>query len=206
MLENLGRASQVKSTVSSLGIPKSYQRLGGFPLDDSTVFDTIFNRDAMVDGVRYQGMICYVEETDSLYLLKGGIGNDCWVALNTNDTTETTTAKYVVKNSPITKGMLVKLIADNEIECANNVDKYEGVIGVAIEAGEVEEEIHIKSIGDVEIISDSLLQIGKPCFLGNDGKVIQELLDCNVILPIGIATADNKVNLSINNDGLIMVE
>lgn len=203
---NFGRASQVKSTVSSLGIPKSYQRLGGFPLDDSTVFDTIVNRDAMVEGVRYQGMICYVEETDSLYLLKGGIGNDCWVALNTSDTTEMTTIKYTVKNSPIAKGNLVRLIAAGQIEIADSTSKYDGIIGVALEGGNVEDSISVKSIGEVEIVSDSDLQIGKVCYLGNEGKTVQSVQDLAVILPLGIAVDTKKINLSINNEELIMVE
>lgn len=203
---NLGRASVIKSGVSSLGIPKSYQRLGGFPLDDSTVFDTIENRDAMVDGVRYQGMICYVEQDDTLYLLKGGIGNECWVALNTNDTTEVTTTKYVVKNSPIVKGNLVRLIEAGQIEVADVTSKYDSIIGVALEGGEVEESIAVKSVGEVEILSDSDLQIGKVCYLGNEGKVIQSIQDLNAILPLGIAIASKKINLSINNDELTIVE
>lgn len=203
---NYGRASVVKSTVSSLGIPKSYQRLGGFPLDDSTVFDTIDNRNAMVEGVRYQGMMCYVEETDQLYLLKGGIDNQCWIALNTSDTTEVTTVKYTVKNARVERGNLVRLIANGEIELANNIDNYEGVIGVALESGEPESKIQVKSTGDVEVVTDEVLNIGRLCYLGNDGKVIQSLEGINAILPVGIAVANSKVNLVINNEELTMVE
>lgn len=203
---NYGRASMVKAAVSSLGIPKSYQRLGGFPLDDSTVFDTIDNRNAMVEGVRYQGMICYVEETDQLYLLKGGVDNQCWVALNTNDTTEVTTVKYTVKNASIQKGSLVRLIASGEVETANNTDNYEGVIGIALEAGDVDNKISVKSTGEVEVLTDGILTVGKLCYLGNEGKVVQSLDDVNAILPIGIAVSNDKVNLVINNEELTIVE
>lgn len=191
--------------VASLGIPKSYQRLGNFPLDDSTVFDTVVARNAMVEGVRYIGMTSYVKETGELYVLKGGLTNDCWVALSTSDTTGTNIKSYVVKSDAIVTGNIVRVINGNEIAIADTVN-YDGVIGVALDDGVLDESIRVQDSGEVTILSDNDLVVGKQCFLGQNGKTVQSISDLPVILPLGIAVETNKITLNINNNEVIVVQ
>lgn len=41
-------------------------------------FDTLANRDAYADTLRYEGMLVYVQEDQTSYRLKGGIENEHW--------------------------------------------------------------------------------------------------------------------------------
>ena len=51
------------------------------PLDSRFCFDTIANRDALADGARYAGLVTYVLEDDTVYILQGGTSNGHWQPL-----------------------------------------------------------------------------------------------------------------------------
>lgn len=197
-----GRASEFKAAVSSLGIPKSYQRLGAFPLDDSTVFPTISDRNSMVAGVRYQGMICYVEENDTLYLLKGGITDDCWTSLNTNDTTVETVKKYTAKEQ-IVAGQVVRMVDATSVEIAGVNNKYQAVLGIALNGAEIDGTVMVQVSGEASIVEGQQLQVGKQCFLGSNGNVVQTLVSSPLMLSVGTAIATNKILVSIDSEIVI---
>ena len=52
------------------------------PLDARFCFDTIANRDLLSTEARHEGLITYVEETELVYILEGGITNGHWITLN----------------------------------------------------------------------------------------------------------------------------
>lgn len=190
------------SRPASLAIPKSYQRLGAFPLDDSTVFETIAQRNALAVGLRYIGMTTYVEETNCLYLLKGGVTDDCWTALNTGDTTVEGVKSYTVKNSDITKGQLVRLVDTTSVEPADVDQKYTSVIGVALSSASIDESVMVQISGEAEVLNEQLV-VGDNCFLAADGDVVQTLEQSPLMLCVGVAVAPNKMLISIDNEVVI---
>lgn len=199
-MSNMTRASLIKSKVASLGIPKSYQRLGGFPLDDSTVFGSIADRNAMVEGVRYAGMITYVEDTQELYILKGGLDNDCWVPVSTTETKKI--ISYPCGGTPIVTGQVLSLTEDLKVIPA----MAKAVIGVALNSGNEGEQISVQLVDEVKVSCKKDLVVGKNCFLGKDADVVQSLEGCPVLLQLGVATGVDTVMLSIDNDMVVLEE
>lgn len=61
-------------------INDNYQLLAGLPLDDRSKKATIADRDAISSTRRYQGLLCFVEQTQTLYQLTGGISNSNWMS------------------------------------------------------------------------------------------------------------------------------
>jgi len=73
-------------------INDNFQLLAGLPLDDRTRKTTIADRDAIASTRRFQGLQCFVEQTQTLYQLQGGIANSNWVGIagaNTSNALET---------------------------------------------------------------------------------------------------------------------
>lgn len=60
-------------------VGSSFSRQAGVPLDDATITATLITRDAILAGVRYEGMQIYVEAEEKNYQLVGGILNVDWV-------------------------------------------------------------------------------------------------------------------------------
>jgi len=102
-------------------INDNFQLLAGLPIDDRTRKSTIAERDAIASSRRYQGLPCFVEQTQTLYMLFGGITNANWVGIagdNTSNALETVIDGFYVllagKTTPL----------DWEIN-----DKFRGWIG-----------------------------------------------------------------------------
>jgi len=60
-------------------INDNFQLLAGLPIDDRTRKSTIAERDAISSTRRYQGLKCFVDQTQTEYTLLGGITNANWV-------------------------------------------------------------------------------------------------------------------------------
>lgn len=60
----------------------NFDLLAGIPLDDRYRHETISSRDNIPSTKRYTGLPAFVEQTDTLYILIGGIENTNWVAIN----------------------------------------------------------------------------------------------------------------------------
>lgn len=63
-------------------INDNFQLLAGLPIDDRTRKPTIAERDAISATRRFQGLQCFVEQTQTLYLLLGGIANANWTGIS----------------------------------------------------------------------------------------------------------------------------
>lgn len=63
-------------------INDNFQLLAGLPIDDRIRKPTIAERDAISATRRFQGLQCFVEQTQTLYLLLGGILNSNWVGIS----------------------------------------------------------------------------------------------------------------------------
>lgn len=73
-------------------INDNFSLLAGLPLDDRNTKPTIAARDAISSTRRYQGLKCFVDQTQTEYTLFGGISNSNWVGtagLNISDGLET---------------------------------------------------------------------------------------------------------------------
>jgi len=60
-------------------INDNFQLLAGLPIDDRNKKPTIAERDAISLTRRYQGLKCFVDQTQTEYMLLGGILNSNWV-------------------------------------------------------------------------------------------------------------------------------
>lgn len=60
--------------------PADFTRGAAKPLDDSFIQADVTARDAIVSGIRYDGMLVYVVADQTMYQLQGGITNGDWVA------------------------------------------------------------------------------------------------------------------------------
>lgn len=66
-----------------MGIPLgggNFTRGAAIPLDDSFVAADATARDAIIAGIRYEGMLVYVVADGAMYQLQGGITNGDWAA------------------------------------------------------------------------------------------------------------------------------
>lgn len=66
-------------------INDNFQLLAGLPIDDRNRKSTIAERDAISATRRFQGLQCFVEQTQTLYQLTGGILNSNWVGIAGNN-------------------------------------------------------------------------------------------------------------------------
>lgn len=62
-------------------INDTFQLLAALPIDDRIKKANITERDAIPTTRRYQGLQCFVEQTETLYLLSGGVENTDWIGV-----------------------------------------------------------------------------------------------------------------------------
>lgn len=62
-------------------INDNFSLLAGLPIDDRIRKSTIAERDGISSTRRFQGLQCFVEQTQTLYMLSGGISNSNWVGI-----------------------------------------------------------------------------------------------------------------------------
>ncbi len=67
-------------------INDNFQLLAGLPIDDRTKKSSISERDAISSTRRFQGLQCFVEQTQTLYQLQGGVLNSNWVGIAGSNT------------------------------------------------------------------------------------------------------------------------
>jgi hypothetical protein len=58
--------------MSNFPLPKGYQRMGSFPIDETTLFNTVVELEAYAlnSGAAYTGQICSVVENETVYIIK----------------------------------------------------------------------------------------------------------------------------------------
>lgn len=62
-------------------INDNFSILAGIPIEQDMQKSTIGGRDAIKTTKRWQGMTCYVIQTNTLYQLQGGIENSNWIGI-----------------------------------------------------------------------------------------------------------------------------
>lgn len=62
-------------------INDNFEVLAGIPIDSRNKKATISERDGISSTLRFQGLQCFVEQTQTLYQLQGGISNSNWVGI-----------------------------------------------------------------------------------------------------------------------------
>lgn len=110
-------------------INDNFQLLAGLPIDDRIKKPTISERDAISSTRRFQGLQCFVEQTQTLYMLIGGISNTDWKGIAGADTSNDI--------ETIIEGFYV-LLAGKETPLDWEVgDKFRGWIGGRYVVGEI---------------------------------------------------------------------
>lgn len=64
-----------------INVASSFTRNAGVPIDDTAIVADLTARDAIADGIRYEGFIVYVEAEGLNYQLVGGITDSDWVEI-----------------------------------------------------------------------------------------------------------------------------
>jgi len=140
-------------------INDNFQVLAALPIDDRIRKSTISERDAISSTRRFQGLQCFVEQTQTLYMLSGGIANANWkgiAGLNEANGLETIIEGFYVLSSGKTT------LLDWEVG-----DKFRGWIADRYVVG--------------EILS---LPVSLPSDIDDDTKVYLAI-DSNAIAEIG---------------------
>lgn len=110
-------------------INDTFQLLAALPIDDRIKKANITERDAIPSTRRFQGLQCFVEQTETLYLLSGGVENTDWIGVfggNIADGIETVIEGFYVLSAG--KSTLL----DWEVG-----DKFRGWIGDRYVVGEI---------------------------------------------------------------------
>lgn len=110
-------------------INDNFQLLAGLPIDDRIKKPTIEERDGISSTRRFQGLQCFVEQTQTLYMLIGGIANTDWKGIAGSDTSNDI--------ETIIEGFYV-LLAGKETPLDWEVgDKFRGWIGSRYVVGKI---------------------------------------------------------------------
>lgn len=59
----------------------NFEVLAGIPIDSRNKKATISERDGISSTLRFQGLQCFVEQTQTLYILAGGVANSNWIGI-----------------------------------------------------------------------------------------------------------------------------
>lgn len=138
-------------------INDNFQVLASLPIDDRNKKTTIAERDAISSTRRYTGLLCFVDQTQTLYQLQSGILNSNWVGiagLNVANNLETVIEGFYVLSAG------KETLLDWEVG-----DKFRGWIGSRYVVG--------------EILS---LPVSLPTDVDNESKVLLTI-DSNGIVP-----------------------
>jgi len=140
-------------------INDNFQLLAALPIDDRNMKPTIAERDAISPTRRFQGLQCFVQQTQTLYQLTGGILNTNWVGiagLNISNGLETVIEGFYALSAG------KETLLDWEVG-----DKFRGWIGSRYVVGEILSlpvslpgDIDNTSKVDLAIDSDALNDIG----------------------------------------------
>jgi hypothetical protein len=68
--------------MSGIPLSSSFDPRAAIPLDNRTVVDDVTARDAILSGIRFEGLIVYVRSVATNYQLVGGITNSDWTELS----------------------------------------------------------------------------------------------------------------------------
>lgn len=136
-------------------INDNFQILAGLPIDDRTRKPTISERDSISLTRRFQGLQCFVEQTQTLYQLQEGVSNANWVGiagLNVSNGLESVIDGFYVLEAGKTTPL------DFEVG-----DKFRGWIGTRYLVGTIL-SLPVSLPSDIDNASKVLLSIDSASF------------------------------------------
>lgn len=117
-----------------MGIPLTlgFDMNAALPLDSRYIFANTTARDALVSGVRFEGLVCYVVADQKAYILKGGIANGNWAEFGSGSSIVVTTDQFSGNGS--TTAFTLTTVpggTDNIFVYVNGVYQLKGTYSVA---------------------------------------------------------------------------
>ncbi len=182
-------------------INDNFQLLAGLPIDDRNKKLTIAERDAITSTRRYQGLMCFVDQTQTLYMLIGGILNSNWVGIagaNTSNALETVIDGFYVllagKTTPL----------DFEVG-----DKFRGWIGTRYLVGTIlslpvslPSDIDNPAKVELAIDSDSVIGTLSTDDVANDSGV-DGATTTDALNTLGTGKQNNLKKINVEEYGVI---
>ena len=110
-------------------INDNFSLLAGIPLDDRNAKTTIGLRDAIPATLRFEGLLCYVSQTNTLYQLQGGIENSNWIGIAGNNVTSDFETEI--------EGFLALSAGKTTLNAWEVGDKFRGWIGTRYVVGSI---------------------------------------------------------------------
>lgn len=107
-------------------INDNFKVLASLPIDDRSRKATIAERDNIESNRRYTGLLCYVEQTSTLYMLVGGITNSDWISMFSTGggQIKRETFTYTAPNNTFTLSNNVINLVDVQIEHTCSFNGY----------------------------------------------------------------------------------
>jgi hypothetical protein len=165
-------------------INDNFQLLAGLPIDDRNVKATITDRDAISSTRRFQGLQCFVQQTQTLYQLQGGILNSNWVGIagaNSSNALESVIDGFYVllagKTTPL----------DFEIN-----DKFRGWIGYRYLVGTIL-SLPVSLPSDIDNTSKVKLSIDSNAINNTFPKIQIIATASQTVFPLGTAALAKSV-------------
>lgn len=115
-------------------INDNFRVLAALPIDDRYFKQTINDRNNIEVNRRYQGLLCYVLQTSTLYILKGGIDNTFWEEFGGGGQSNGFVIHEGV-NDPNVNPPSTYAIGDWYIQNANMLYQYNGSEWVLLQGG-----------------------------------------------------------------------
>lgn len=110
-------------------INDNFSLLAGIPLDDRNTKTTIGLRDAIPTTLRYEGLLCFVSQVSTLYMLRGGIANSNWVGIFGSNVTSDFETEI--------EGFLTLSAGKTTLNAWEIGDKFRGWIGTRYVVGSI---------------------------------------------------------------------
>lgn len=110
-------------------INDNFSLLAGIPLDDRNAKTTIGLRDAIPAILRFEGLLCYVSQTSTLYQLQGGIENSNWIGIAGSNVTSDFETEI--------EGFLALSAGKTTLNAWEVGDKFRGWIGTRYVVGSI---------------------------------------------------------------------
>ena len=149
----------------------NFDMKAALPLDSRLKVDSISERDAILEGVRYDGMIVYVVSAKTNFQLVGGVTNPFWQELSgsggSSGETTNTGKQLLVNNS----ANVLNNIGDYVANCPGMIIEYFIYRKAGSNIRKMRGEIRLETNPDEAITSNkwSLIESNRSEFGGNSG-------------------------------------
>lgn len=153
-------------------IPSGFTVSNSTPIDSRFVCKTLTDRDAILQSVRYKGLVTYVESEDKYYYLKGGLLNSNWFEIPINNGGGTTSNPVYTTSQAVSEFDIVGLDSSGKIYPidANDISHSDTLVGISLETKNSGEQCQVKVFGEISNPA-WILSVGKTYYCGLNGKL-----------------------------------